>query len=986
MFKLNNINNNNNKNNNNNNNIKPQNVLRNQLTMRYSFNNDQLYSYSGGGNRGQLVPRNEMSGTVGYNNGVGFVNHQNYLEQVIKYQQVQLQQQQQQLLFTQQQYEYSLQLQYQYQLQQQLNQNRFNIQRNSHIQNQPTIMNGPVTTLPDSQTFGKAENMYSEICYSNDQRELEVLEPYEILIIPKRDNTVTVRDVSHVDLSKNKSSRYQEMEVEVEIKKGDKDIELETVRDELLSEKKINMNSDTSEEIEVNVYETRNFEEEKYSESSFDQKFNDFGYEPINNRSIEVDLKECYNCEIQDEQILESESELEEVSLNGNQGEIEIEEDSILVIKYKNNVGTDILNLMEQNIDNCVIDGNSYYYENFVRSLSFGDYSPYESQVEPNLLGFGDNCFYIVNNGPFSQSNHTSKLVEVLEDEKNEQEEKDNKDHFQETNKKEETEENIQTKKEKVQDIKSEVGSPKNSRESLEELSEKIQRFNLLLEKINKMEQMNISFKEAFLSEKWNLNSNLNSETRGLDGIKGKMEENQLEDDKSVSECSALGIVKDIYDSNPHIIYKNVEDRSFESSSERLADVEGELEQGEEHVQRYIQAINDYFAREGLLGVCESRLNTHRWERNYENAMSSLNSQFKDSSYNSDAFSESDPESAVDSIAVSEVNSDFIETKENEVMDGVANKHCEDVLDIPDKFVDEYNNDLIKDEHNQEDKPPKQDLLQLEAEEIKTQEQNLIKNSRLSSPKDSKTQLFPLNPIHIENKMAATSSISRTVLVSKTKNEELSNSTKNHQKVKIPTINIPNSNDIPKKTSSSNILKKPQNDLKIKGKTLSYANPTQKNANLAGSEFNKEIIDKDDEILARLSQCRVINSKTIKLATNNNNNNLEGNKGYNIYEKSQSNVSFRPRLNTCSVPFSNSNNSSSTNNNFNQHANKRACEKMTRGPASNNWFGGKLTNNQNRPHAPVQVRKEPNLGFKSLISSGIKVNMAELMKPRIIRK
>ncbi|KAK9173387.1 Uncharacterized protein cmbei_300820 [Cryptosporidium meleagridis] len=979
MFKLNSINNSHHH-------TKPQNVLGNKLTMKFPFNNDQLCSYSGGGNRGQRITRNEMSGTVGYNNGAEFLNHQNYLKQVIKYQQVQLQQQQQQLLLTQQQYEYSLQLQYQYQLQQQLNQSRFNIQRNSHIHNQPTIMNGPVTIVPDPQTFGKADHMYSEVCYSNDQRELEVLEPYEILIIPKRDNTVTVRDVSHVDLSKNKSSRYKEMEVEVEIKKGDKDIELETVRDELLSEKKINMDSDKNEEIEVNVYETRNFEEEKYSENIFGQKFNDFGYEPINNRSIEVDLNECYNCEIQDEQILESESELEEVSLNANQGEIEIEEDSILVIKYKNNVGTDILNLMEQNIDNCVIDGNSYYYENFVRSLSFGDYSPYESQTEPNLLGFGDNCVYIVNNESFSQSNHTSKLVEVLEDEKNEQEEKDGKYHFQEANKKEETEEDIQTKEEKGLDTKSEVGSPKNSRESLEDLNEKIQRFNLLLEKINKMEQMNISFKEAFLSEKWNLNSNLNSGKNGLDGIKGKIEENQLEDDKSASESSALGTVNDIFDSNPHIIYKNVEDRSFESSSERLEDIEGELEQGEEHVQRYIQAINDYFAKEGLLGVCESRLNTHRWERNYENAMSSLNSQFKDSSYNSDAFSESDPESAIDSIAVSEVNSDFNEDKGNKVMDGVTDKHHVDILDVSDKFIDEHNNDVIKDEYGQEDKFRKQDLLQLEAEEMITQEQNLIKNSQFSSPKDSRTQLSPVNPIHIENKMLTSSSISRTVLVSKTKNEALSGSTKNHQKVKIPTINIPNPSDAPKKIPSSNILKKPQNDSKIRGKTLLHANSAQKNANSAGNEPNKEIIDKDDEILARLSQCRVINSKTIKLVTNNNNNNLGGNTGYKTYEKSQSNVSFRPRLNTCSVPFSNSNSLSSTNNNFNQHANKRACEKMTRGPTYSNWFGGKPAHNQNRPQAPVQERKEPNLGFKSLISSGIKVNVTELMKPRIIRK
>ncbi|KAH8585100.1 uncharacterized protein ELE39_003491 [Cryptosporidium sp. chipmunk genotype I] len=962
--------------------IKPQDVLGNIFSMRHSFNNNQLHSHSG--SRGQVGSRNEI-GAIGYNSGIGFVNHQKYLEQVIKYQQVQLQQQQQQLLLTQQQYEYNLQLQYQYQIQHQLNQSSFNIHQNPHLCNQTTNINGVATTALDSQTHWKAKNMYPGSCYSKDQEELQVLEPYKIIIIPKRDNTVTVRDVSHVDLSKNNSSIYQEIEVEVEIKKGDKDIELQSIRDELLSEKKISVSSDTNQEIEVNVYETRNFEEVICSEDEVDRKLNDFCYEPFNNRNIEIDLKECYNHEIQDEQILGSESEFEEVSSHDNQGEIEIEEDSILVIKYKNNVGTDILDLMEQNIDNCVIDGNSYYYENFVRSFSSGDYSSYESQIESNLMGLGGNYCYVVNNDSLTQSSHSSKLVEILEDEEEEQEEKDNEDHAEKAKREQEFKKDTQTRDEKELNTKSATGSPKNGKESLEELNEKIQRFNLLLEKINKMEQMNISFKEAFLSEKWNLNSSLVSGTKDLVGIQEKPDESHLEDDKSISEYSALETVKDIYDSNSHIIYKEIEG-SLESSSERLADVESEFEQGEEHVQKYIQAINDYFAREGLLGVCESRLNTHRWERNYENAMSSLNSQFKDLSLNSDVVSESGPESVAASEAEFEVDTDKNETKEDKVKAGVSGEYHEDSLAINDKFMELHSNNLVKGEHILEEKLQKQDLIQLGTEQREAQRQNFTESSQFTTTENSEAHLLLVNPISTETEMSACNSASRTVLVPKTRSMTLSNSTKGYQKVKIPMINIPNSHDSPKKTFLFNSLKKPQNDLKIKGKTFLHASSIQKNVNLAGNDSNKELIEKDDEILARLSQCRVVNSKTIKLATSNNNNSFSCNPNYNMHGSGQNTINFRPRMNTCSVTFSSSNNSSSTNNHFSQHATKRACEKMTRGPVYSNSLGGKILNNPNRLQAPVQVRKEPNLGFKSLISSGIKVNVAELMKPRVIRK
>ncbi|OII70750.1 uncharacterized protein cubi_00895 [Cryptosporidium ubiquitum] len=967
----------------NNNNINSQNVLKNIFNMRYSFNSGQLNSYGGIGNTDQGISRNDKGGVVSYN-GIGFVNQQNYLEQLIKYQKAQLQQQQQQLLLTQQQYEYNLQLQYQYQLQQQLNQSHLNVHQNPHIHNHQVNLTGVAGTV-DSQVNEKVENMYSGVYYSNNQEEFQSLEPYEIIIIPKCDNTVTVRDVSHVDLSKNRNSRSREMEIEVEIKKGDKDIELENIRDEILSEKKISMNSDKNQEIEVNVYETKIYKGDLCSKNDVTQILDDLSSDSLNNRNIEVDLNECY--EIQDEQILGSESEPEERCSYDNQGEIEIEEDSILVIKYKNDhVGTDILDLMERNIDNCVIDGNSYYYENFVRSFSSGNHSSYEDQAGQNLIGFGVNHCYLVNHDSLLQACHNSELVEILEDgeEENDEEQQQQRNKDEDQRKEIEEEKQVEETQKKVEggtDANSEAESSSNSKKSLEELNEKIQRFNLLLEKINKMEQMNISFKEAFLSEKWNASSNMASGFKDLDDNENKLDENQSEDDKSISEYSVLDTVKDIYDSNSHIIYKDVRNSKCESSSERLDDVENELEQGEEQVQRYIQAINDYFANEGLLGVCESRLNTHRWERNYENAMSSLNNQFKDSSYNSDAISKSDSSSVADSEVDSEANIDIDEIKDDEVIAGIENKISGEEQENslvpfgePGKV---FTNKLVHNKHNPEEKCSNQDLSQINVEDTKALVKSPTENPQSTANASQEAHLFTVNPGHTETEMAAPNLTSGTVLIS-------SNSTKCHQRVKIPMINIPSSDDIPKKISKPDILKKSQNDFNKKGKTFLHANSTQKNVSLAGNHSNKEA-KKDNEILTRLSQCRVINSKTIKLVTNSNKN-LNDSDNINTNGNEQNTTNLRPRMNTCSVAFPSSNYSPYIYNNFNQHTNKLTCEKITRGPVYNNSFGGKCVNSQNKPQVPVLARKEPNLGFRSLISNGIKVNVTELMKPRVIRK
>lgn len=967
-----------------NNNKKPQNALGNILKMRYSFNSGQSNSYSRDESIDQGKFKNNKGRGVGYN-GIEFMNHQNYLEQLIKYQKAQLQQQQQQLLLTQQQYEYNLQLQHQYRLQCQLNQNHLNVHHNPVVNIQQTNMFRMLPPVKwDSQIYGKSDHVCSGVYYLNNQEEFQVLEPYEIIIIPKCDNTVTVRDVSHVDVSKNKSSKFKEMEVEVEIKKGDKNIELENVRDEFLSEKKIGINYDKNQEIEVNVYETKSYNGEIYFENEINQVFDDLSFESLNNRNIEVDLNECYNHEIQDEQILGTESELEEVCFCDNQGEIEIEEDSVLVIKYKNDhVETDILDLMERNIDNCVIDGNPYYYENFVRSFSYNDYSFYGSQIGPSLAEFGGNYTHLANNDFLLQGNDNSKLIEISKDENEEQEQDESQG---EKTKGEQKIEEIQEKDMRNIDTNSESKSPSNNKRSLEELNEKTQRFNLLLEKINRMEQMNISFKEAFINEKWNLSFNLTNKSNSLDDDEAKQDEDQSEYDKSVSEYSVLDTVKDIYDSNSHIVYKDVKNGICESSSERLDEIENELEQGEEQIQRYIQAINDYFANEGLLSVCESRLNTHRWERNYENAMCSLNNQLKDSSCSSNITSESDPGSIADFEVNSRFNMNKDKTKEDlvisELKDVTNLEEHKDSLILSDEMTEEYNNKLVK--YSPQEECQKHDSNEIKVKDTKNLKQNLKENSQSIIVESPEAHLFPVSPNHKKSEMASPNSTSGTVLVSnKTNNNVPSSSIKSDQKVKIPMINIPNSNDTSRKMSPSNILKKSQNVFK-KSNTFLHAGSTQKNNSLMGSDPNKEL-KRDDEILARLSQCRVVNSKIIKLATNNNGS-LNDNNGDNINKNCKNTTNIRPRMNTCSVTFPSSNYSQSIYNNFNQYTNKLAHEKMTRGPVYNNSFGGKCVNTQVKPHVPIQIKKEPNLGFRSLLSNGIKVNMTELMKPKVIRR
>lgn len=931
-------------NSNNNTHLKSQDALGNNIGMKYPLISGNINLHNGNGIIFQGGPKSDNCGVAGCYGGRGCVNHQNCLDHLIKHQQIQLQRQQQHLFLAQQQYEYNLQLQYQYQMQQHLNQSHLNMHQNpqSYYQ-QRGISGGGVC----AQLYGQAEEVYPEACYPNNHEELQVLEPYEIIILPKCDNTVTVRDVSHIDLSKNKSSASEEVEIEVEIKKGDKDIELGSIRDELLSEEKINLDSDQNQEIEVNVYETRTGEREYFSKEDLIQGLNlSDSTDSVGNYNIEVDLKECFTNMIQDGQILGSDSELEEVYLYDNQGEIEIEEDSVLVIKYKNErVETDILNLMEQNIDNCVIDGNSYYYENFVRSFSSGDYSSYENQTKAvGLVGFGGSDCYFVND-PNNQDNQNYSLIETWDEKKLNLEQEPEQEKEQK-----EEEELLRVEQEKR------VVNTKNDKEGLEELNEKIQRFNLLLEKINKMEQMNISFKEAFLSEKWKVHSNSVIESK-KSSENSNTRETQPEDGKSESEYSALDTVKDIYDSNSHLIYKDSGDEKCISSFEELADVESEFEQGEEQVQSYIQAINEYFAREGLLGVCESRLNTHRWERNYESAMISLNNQFKDS-------------------LGSDTGSEYVEDD------------SEDGQDLSVQFVEDYN---VSDngQVGSEKRPPVYESVQLEPEDTKCR---LEKSSQIYTKEDSRVQLASTTDtaIHVEAPKAEyPGSTSGAVLLSNnTANKASSNnSPKSQQRVKIPMINIPRSNESLNKTPSSfNAPKGFQREIKKKTKTPLQANSAHKNACLAGNLPSKDSAGKDDEILARLSQCRVINSKTIRQTTNNNNSTQINTNSKTDKKSAPTPLNHRPRISTCTIAFSSSNYSSSTYNNFSQHANKSACEKVTRGPVYYNSFGSKSGINQYKPHVSAQVRKEPNLGFKSLITSGIKVNMTELMKPRVIRK
>ncbi|KAJ1607403.1 hypothetical protein OIY81_2933 [Cryptosporidium canis] len=906
----------------------------NKARMRYPLNSGQLNSHSGNGGFYQRRPMNEVGGAAGFG-GVGSVSHQNYLEQLIKYQQVQLQQQQQQLLLAQQQYEYNLQLQYQYQLQHHLSQSRLNMHPNSQSGHLQRNITGGGVVCP--QLYGQPEDVYSGAFYQNTSEELQVLEPYEIIILPKCDNTVTVRDVSHIDFSNNSSSGSKDVEIEVEIKKGDKDIELESVRDELLSEEKISMGSVSSQEIEVNVYELKNDEEDQFSEENVIQDPNVSDPGSVGSKDIEVDLKECYDSGVKEDQIFESESELEEVCLYESQGEIEIEEDSVLVIKYKNDkVGTDLLNLMEQNIDNCVIDGNSYYYENFVRSLSSGDYSSYEVCTDTGLVGLGDGCCYYLEDSSPPETQHL-ELIEISSGSDQHEEEQEKEHELQSSS-------NLDAPeiKEEGVDTKNEDSSLSSDKEALEELNEKIQRFNLLLEKINKMEQMNISFKEAFLSERWNLSTDLATiESKSL-SQKSKTGETHSDDDKSVSECSILDTVKDIYDSNPQVIYRDSCDEKCISSYERLADIESELEQGEEQVQSYIQAINEYFAREGLLGACESRLNTHRWERNFESAMSSLNSQFKDS-YGSDSDSEFNGYEAQGKA---------------ETEHGHGHGGNEYSQDQPDDYVVNESGSSVPDSIS-----PVHGSIPKQSEHAHIAEKGTgASGAQLVHAAGSRTSQESKRP----------SSPSGTILLS---NSAISKTPKgpavSHKKVRIPMVNIPNSNDSSTKLSSLHTLNESQNEARKKGKL-----PTHKHACSAGNEPTKDSVEKDDEILARLSQCRVINSKTIKQAANSTNNNL----------LNKNTLNPRSRMNTCSATFSNSNNTLSTYNNLNQHASGRACEKITRGPVYNAGLGGKGVISQNKPHVSVQMRKEPNLGFKSLITSGIKVNVAELMKPRVIRK
>ncbi|KAH8742177.1 hypothetical protein FG386_003504 [Cryptosporidium ryanae] len=735
--------------------------------------------------------------------------------------------------------------------------------------------------------FENKSGMQEEGCYGE----------YDILLLPRCENKLTVRDVSHSELSLKSSSKKEDAEVEVIIKNGDKSVEFDCLKDELLSENKIHCDKKLANEIEVDLYEN---EGNINNSGSYQLKEGRNSCESIHNSQFKVQVEDnssqlaftseeicqelVFDFENSESKCNDKEGSKQDESdiSEKRKGEIEIDEDSLLVIKYKNNgnIEQDLLNIMEGNMNNCVIDGNSYYNENIV----------YGYQNHIFTVNNHPEVVEVINGNLLSVEIGTESGLGIVREE--------------------EASLNPVIPLEYVENSNIEIGVPAESEiQELEEyrcineeesedetsqlLNDKIGRYNLLLEKINKIEEMNILMKQVVLNEKRRYYDELSDiEGQRSDEYKEANENCYLNE----NEIDSLGLrnsfetVRDYYKSNSTVLFcddkddnmqipdehtalkmssmsdisKNNEvnatsDKNYESFEhqsmrdivkqsckkacdeecggthhvkDQMNNVESEngFKGSEEQMEDYIRTINSYFSSHVSESSCESILNTQRWEKKYQTAMNSLKFQINQQEY---------------------------EESENE----------DDRLRM--KSAKESNNANSSLESSSKKK------------EFETRQEGIVEMCK-NTEKETSVSSNGLEIVKENGLVIINSSLS-------IENDNLDRKTKDNAYVPSPL-------SIEQKTGTTRVF---------------------------GSQDNFKI--RDNEILERLSQCRVINSKSV-------------------------------RNSSTVIP------SKYTNTELN--------------PCNQRCFG----------ETETKTADTQNLGFRSLINNGIKVKVSELVKPRIIKK
>ncbi|KAH7647705.1 hypothetical protein FG379_001504 [Cryptosporidium bovis] len=724
---------------------------------------------------------------------------------------------------------------------------------------------------------------------------------YDILLLPMCENKLTVKDVSHSELSLKSSLKKEDSEVEVIIKNGDKKVELDCLRDELLSENKIHCDKKFASELEVDVYEN---EKDLNNLGSYHLKHEKTNSENTNN--FQIKLENNYNGnqfvfaseEICQELVFDFVNDGNESNSNEKgaskhdenndkekrKGEIEIDEDSLLIIKYKNNerMGQDVLDIIEGNMSNFVIDGNSYYNESIICGY----------QTCNNNMFTIDNCpeiIEIINGNVLGAEVGSGNEFEPVREERINITQITPLEYV--TNSKVEIEVPIEPKIQELQEYNYYNVEKEESEDETNQLfNDNIGRYNLLLEKINKIEEMNILIKQVVLKEKRRYYDEMNAmEGKKNSENKGTKEDCYLNENEIdvLGSRDSFDTIRDDYKSNSTGLFcddkdetikmpdegytdeiniinesvenneteKNVNDERSEYFDKRTADknniedgcdedcgsisyirdqidsvdLENEFKGSEEQMEIYIKTINSYFSSQGPESSCESILNTQRWERKYQTAMNSLNDQIK----------QQENEENGNEYNILKVRN-TVENNDNNVSTKVAIRNVETEIKQDDlgDICKRTENKIVTNNNSFE-------IVKENGLVIMDSSANV---SSESSSKKTKNNIFISSPLHIEEKTEIT--------------------------------------------------------------------------NASGSQSN---LKKDNEILERLSQCRVINSKSIRNSTTS--------------------TSSKPT----NTDLSSSNCSDSIK-------------------------------------AEMKSYEAQNLGFRSLINNGIKLKVSDLVKPRTIKK